>query len=311
MYAAPRQQHIGEIMRSVVVAIPTFGILMLTDKGGVCVKRFVLVFVMLMAFIATYAYADRGDEIHNEVKMGMTPAEVVALETQHGDFYNTREYLEGTLLEQPYTLLLFNYADSDTEAAHFDKYGKQMVQTINGEYMDFELSVNYVMAVIDMSFRLTFAEQSNPLDPYGVNTSYEVTNEDLNRNLIQVHGIFTADQYYKTAVLTFEDVEDCLEALYGTTRYTTRRGERLPLYKGWLTDTTAMTVMPITELEASGYYVTEYSHRVAKIADGKYMVIDHHILIKGGEDETTFQHEIVYTLVPWDISGGYAVDCTK
>ena len=93
-------------------------------------KRVIFTVIAIMFLWVTCACATDGTKIHNGVVLGMSPAEVLALEQKNGVLYNSREYLESTLLEQPYTLLFFSYATDDTESAHYETYGKQLVEML-------------------------------------------------------------------------------------------------------------------------------------------------------------------------------------
>ena len=87
---------------------------------------------------------------------------------------------------------------------------------------------------------------------------------------------------------------------YGETRYTSRRGESLPVIDGYEhTDSAIITQeckLPNGNNTASVPY---YSQRIIKVDDNNFVVIDHHITLKKGNN--TFSHSIVYSLIPENI----------
>ena len=123
--------------------------------------------------------------------------------------------------------------------------------------------------------------------------------------LAQICVTITSDYQYATATETYEDVEDQLSQQYGPTRYTKRRGEALPMLEGYGPFASFVITQDIDGKDLSGQpflTVSDYSHRIIALGDGQYMIIDHHLAIKREFGDEHFQHRIVYSLIPVDLS---------
>lgn len=122
--------------------------------------------------------------------------------------------------------------------------------------------------------------------------------------LSQVYTVITSDYKYETAIETFNDIESYLSQQYGETRYTSRRGQSLPMVKAYNYNTYLIVTNEIHGFSESESYLTvpEYTQRIVDIGDNLFMVIDHHLSVQNSSNGYEFSHNLVYSLIPVDIS---------
>ncbi len=241
-------------------------------------KAFILIISLLVLFVLSSCSSETPKDlslhIADGIQLGMSLKEVVAAAEKTGKSI-VDKVIETTIAEQPYTNVYFSFVDSLDE---FDS-------SIDSN----DAIVHLMMNGLNYSYSMSGISQ----------TTLKATDENAKSILVQACAYFTSDKKLSTATETFDKIEKYLDAQYGETRYTSRRGEALPLIAGYKNaDYTVVTKE--TNIKGKTYpSIPYYSQRIISTNDGKYVVIDHHIIVN--ESKNTFEHCIIYSLIPKNI----------
>lgn len=150
-------------------------------------------------------------ELPENLEFGWIKEDVLVETRKNGSVYNKHNYIETSIADQAYTMAFLHFADDGMKTFDTSAFSSDM------EYMR-QQSYLYSFATFDIEV----AQKVGKFDP---TEEYTLEETDAYKQLVQIQCVFTSDFRYSVAVETFEDVEKYLTNNYGTTRYTSRRGE--------------------------------------------------------------------------------------
>ena len=223
-------------------------------------------------------------EISEGVRLGETKADVIRALAERGIALNEYGIFEDRIADQPFSITELFFLE---DLSGFDAAALPDVEArISAE-----------------SYNTAFSFQKEMTES-GFAGQMQEDEETGGQILAQIRAVITSDYKYETATETFGDVEAYLTQKYGETRYTSRRGQSLPAVKAYGDGTYFAVTREIPDLSGPDAYMTvpDYAQRIVEAGDGRWMVIDHHISMTKGAEGYEFTHNLVFTLVPVDIS---------
>ncbi len=248
-------------------------------KRSIEVGFVLILLVILLTGCSSENSANSMLNVADGIQLGMSPKEVVNAAQNAKKSLTANVLYETAIADQPFSYVYLDFID-DTSEFSSTKSNKAITKIIvNG------LAFNLSLGALDSGLGVAVPDNAK---------------EDAETKLVQASVYFTADKKYTTAIDTFDAVEGYLTKKYGETRYTSRRGDSLPVIDGYESLDSAVVTQ---ECELPNGNMTSpvpyYSQRIVKVDDQRYVVIDHHITLN--ESKNTFSHIIVYTLIPENI----------
>ena len=239
---------------------------------------FILLCILIVVFSVSSCLADN-PEICDGIELGMIKEDVIRIANSNGLPINSMGVYETTVANQPFSVVELFFTE---DISNF----------VPAELSDIDAHV-----ADDLSDMNLILSQNAP----GKLLS---TEEDTGWILAQISVNITSDYRYITAVETFQDIEELLIQQYGNTRYTSRRGQSLPMVEGYSAPARLVIMHDIPKVLShdAEISVPDYSQRIISLSDGRYMVIDHHISTRKKDGENTFSHRLIFSLIPVDIS---------
>ena len=227
-------------------------------------------------------------EVTNGISLGMSLKDTVDVATKANSPIDQHYLFESTIAEQPYSIVFLSFVDD------IDSYSSKIFDGVNS--LD---NMPYILADSQMTYNIDVRRIDAD---YGKTELLKATEENSSKKLVQACVNFTSDQKYSSATDTFETVEKYLIEKYGETRYTSRRGESLPVVWGYeyIPNIISQVIYWNTDGEVQ-FSVPYYSQRTLDLDDNTHIVIDHNIRIN--ERKKTFTHRLVFTLIPQALGG--------
>ena len=238
--------------------------------------RLMIVILLLLLLTGCASKQSNAAEITNGVYLGMTLKEATDAANKANNPIDNFYCMETKIAEKPYSIVLLSFVDN--------------MNCYNSGNEELEKSIVLSEGVLDMSMsqRTSFGSGS----PLTVNES------EASKILIQACVLFTADKYFNTAITTFDEVEEYLTKKYSETRYTSTRGESLPMILGYSKEFIPPVISQNIYKDNGGllYSVPYYSQREIALNDSQHIIIDH--CLKRNEKSNQFSHRLTFTLVP-------------